>query len=470
MHPSTTPDFFKIISRSLKAGLMILTILVLALGLTAAPSQAADSSGRGAQESGSAADAVSAKKSQKAGNKAGKKSRHADKGKKARKGSKGKKRKGKKGKSSRAVSVRGTLAALPPIVQPGLSPAAPSNNGALVATFTPASPGQRVTLERRVGRRWKTVGSATEDAWGSASFSPAPGTYRARTTDGSRTWNTGTVTTTRWTPQFEDTFSGTDLDPAVWNDQKREHESVYAPRTCARVDRAARRVQDGVLHLGVAADPERLGLPCNYSTPRKSGTSMYVLNSQVATEFTRSFTHGTIAARMKPQRSKGMHSALWLLPEGTTYQDGNAAAGTEIDVMEFWGESARGNDAIGAHIHYYEAGWEKVSHGALFPETRRALSQGREWWEEFHVFSVEWTPTEYVFRIDGREYYRESNAVSQSGQYLVLSNLTSDYELSELTQAKLSDTAQVDWIRVFEPKSIESARTTRGRVLRRSAR
>ena len=50
---------------------------------------------------------------------------------------------------------------------------------------------------------------------------------------------TGSVTTTRWTPQFEDTFSGTALDASVWNDQKREHESVYAPRTCARVDPSA---------------------------------------------------------------------------------------------------------------------------------------------------------------------------------------------------------------------------------------
>lgn len=367
-------------------------------------------------------------------------------------------------KRAQRATVTATLASLPPIVQPGTSPAAPSDDGTLVATFAPASPGEKVLLEKRVRSGWKVVATATEDAWGSAAFTPGPGTYRASSTSGGRTWTSGSVTTARWSPEFEDTFSGTTLDPAVWNDQKREHESVYAPRTCARVDPAARRVGDGVLRLGVAADPARLGQPCSYTTPRTSGTSPYLLNSQVATEYTRFFQHGIVAARIKPQRAKGMHSGFWLLPSGTKYTDGVPAAGTEIDVMEFFGETGRGTETIGSHVHYYEANWDKISYGNFFRATRNALtSSRRNWWDEFHVFSVEWTPKEYIFRVDGREYYRETQAVSQSMQYLVLSNLTSDYELGELTADELSDTAQVDWVRVFDATSRESARVTRGR-------
>lgn len=377
---------------------------------------------------------------------------------------------GGRGTKARKVSVRGTLASLPPIVQPGLSPAAPSDNGSLVATFTPADPGRKVTLERRTARGWKAVTTSTEDSWGSAAFSPAAGTYRARTTTGGRTWVTGSVTSTRWTPQFEDTFSGTALNTTVWNDQRREHESVYAPRTCARVDPSARRVGEGVLHLGVALDPARAGLPCDYTSTRTSGTSPYLLNSQVATEHTRFFRHGIVAARIKPQRAKGMHSGLWLLPSGTKYTDGVPAAGAEIDIMEFFGENGRDNETIGSHIHYYEAGWDKISLGDTFKDARQVLGKNRSWWDEFHVFSVEWTPTEYIFRVDGREYYRETGAVSQADQYLVLSNLTSDWELHELTADEFSDTAQVDWVRVFDASSQESVRVTRGRkVARKSA-
>jgi beta-glucanase (GH16 family) len=366
-------------------------------------------------------------------------------------------------KPSRGKSLTATLTSLPPIVAPGTSPSAPSSTGSLLATFRPAAPGRRVVLEKKAGRTWKVVDTAREDRWGSAAFAPGRGTYRARTTAGGRTFATRPVTTQRWTPEFEDTFSGTDLDTAVWNDQKREHESVYAPRTCARVDPAARRVEGGVLHLGVAADPQRVGTPCAYSTARGSGTSPYLLNSQVATEYTRSFRHGIVAARIKPQRAKGMHSGFWMLPQGTTYVDGVPAGGTEIDVMEFFGETGRGDETIGSHVHYYEPGWNKVSLGDMFPTARRSLAPQRSWWQEFHVFSVEWTAREYIFRIDGREYYREPKAVSQVPQYLVLSNLTSDYELGELTSDELGDTAQVDWVRVFDATSRQTSRTTYGR-------
>lgn len=367
---------------------------------------------------------------------------------------------------ARKAEVRGTLAALPPIVQPGTSSADPSDTGVLVATFTPASPGQRVTLERQTRRGWKSVSTSTEDGFGSATFAPTPGTYRARTTTGGRTWVTGRVTTARWQPAFEDTFAGTTLDTSVWNDQKREHESVYAPRTCARVDPSARRVADGVLHLGVALDPALAGAPCSYTSSRSSGMSPYLLNSQVATEHTRFFRHGIVAARIKPQRTKGMHTGFWMLPSGTRYTDGVPSAGTEIDIMEFFGENGRGTESIGSHVHYYEADWDKVSLGDTFPSTRYVLGTGRDWWDEFHVFSVEWTPTTYVFRVDGREYYRETRAVSQAEQYLVLSTLTSDYELADLTPAELTDTAQVDWVRVFDGTSRQSSRITVGRRAR----
>jgi hypothetical protein len=45
----------------------------------------------------------------------------------------------------------------------------------------------------------------------------------------------------------------------------------------------------------------------------------------------------------------------------------------------------------------------------------------------------------------------------------VLSNLTSDYELGELTADELGDTAQVDWVRVFDATSRQTSRVTSGR-------
>lgn len=364
--------------------------------------------------------------------------------------------------ANRKIVGRGTLVALPPIVQPGTSPTSPSSTGQVVATFEPARPDSPVLLERRAGGEWRQVARKRQDSWGSAAFSAPAGTYRARTVTGRDTdVLTGRIVSKDWTPSFEDTFSGASLDATVWNDQRREHESVYAPRTCARTDPAARRVEAGVLHLGIALDPARLDQRCPYTTDDGAGEQAYLLTSQVATEHTRLFRHGIAAARIKPQRAKGMHSSFWLLPEATKFTDGDPTAGTEIDVMEFFGEAPNGRETIGSFVSYYEPGWQNVQYGGMFREARRALADGARWWDEFHVFSMEWTPREYIFRVDGREYHRETNAVSLAQQYLVLSMLASDHELAELTADEFDDTAQVDWVRVYDAASTMSARSTR---------
>ena len=50
----------------------------------------------------------------------------------------------------------------------------------------------------------------------------------------------------------------------------------------------------------------------------------------------------------------------------------------------------------------------------------------------------------------------------------MLSNLTSDDELRELTPAETDDAARVDWDRVFDAESRTSSRTTTGRRSRSS--
>ena len=60
-----------------------------------------------------------------------------------------------------------------PPAQLGIEASQLADPMALVATFAPASPGEKVTLEKRVKGGWKVVATAAEDAWGSAAFTPA---------------------------------------------------------------------------------------------------------------------------------------------------------------------------------------------------------------------------------------------------------------------------------------------------------
>ena len=72
------------------------------------------------------------------------------------------------------------------------------------------------------------------------------------------------------------------------------------------------------------------------------------------------------------------------------------------------------------------------------------------WWVGYHVFSVEWTPEEYVFRVDGRETWRTSAGVSGVPEYPILSLLSSDYELPNLGgEDRLPQHLYVDWVQFW---------------------
>jgi hypothetical protein len=62
------------------------------------------------------------------------------------------------------------------------------------------------------------------------------------------------------------------------------------------------------------------------------------------------------------------------------------------------------------------------------------------------VFSVEWTPREYVFRIDGRETTRITSGVSHHPEFLILSMLSSDFELDLIDDEDLPQYLDVDWV------------------------
>ena len=46
---------------------------------------------------------------------------------------------------------------------------------------------------------------------------------------------------------------------------------------------------------------------------------------------------------------------------------------------------------------------------------------GDDWAGSYHVFSVEWTPERYIFRINGKETCRTTKVVSGIDQFLILS-------------------------------------------------
>ena len=86
----------------------------------------------------------------------------------------------------------------------------------------------------------------------------------------------------------------------------------------------------------------------------------------------------------------------------------------------------------------------------MWPEAKARLSHGDDFWKSFHVFSVQWTRDTYTFSIDGRPHWRTRAGVSGIDEHLILSLLTSDYELPRLDNDRLPSRMHVDWVRVWQ--------------------
>lgn len=341
----------------------------------------------------------------------------------------------------------GTLTVLPGVVGQGAAPAAPTNATQAVATFAPARTGRKVILQRLQAKTWSTIARGIQDGSGSVGFTlpDKNGLYRAVTAAQGKVPAvvTAQAKARDFTLLFEDTFDTTALDGGKWADESTIDGDAFQ-RSCARVGDSARTVGGGTLNMGVVTDTTKDGV-CNWVTTGASGTNDWMINTQVTTRDKFAFTYGYAAARMKLQADKGMHSSFWLQP-----QPGSDKASAEIDVMEFFGRTDKGDSNLAAFVHEYEDGKPFRKFGGAFDHPNTMKPVGDTWWDSYHVFSVEWTPTGYVFRVDGREFHRETNAVSHSPQYLLLSMLTSDYELPNLTPERMGQTAAVDWVRVWQ--------------------
>jgi len=194
-------------------------------------------------------------------------------------------------------------------------------------------------------------------------------------------------------------------------------------------------VRDGTLRLQVKRDP---------------ATEGHYLNGHISTEQSYLFRYGVAAARVKFQRPRGTHGAFWSQsPTYGTPPGDPKAAGTEVDIGEYFGDGA-GNGGLASYVYHRDEAGENVKDGDILPGAAKVVGSADSFWRRFHVYSVEWSPDGYVFRIDGRETFRSDSAVSARTQFLVLSLLSSDWELPKLDRSQLPAQMQVDWVRVWQ--------------------
>lgn len=230
-----------------------------------------------------------------------------------------------------------------------------------------------------------------------------------------------------WKLVWHDEFDGTVLDETKWSyRQLGKRESSFISKECISLD--------GRGHLLV-------------SVKEKEGQ---LLNGMIGTQKKFSMTYGLIEGRIKFPRMQGHHGSLWMQPENPEkVVNDPARSGAEIDIIEWFGAGKKGGSTA-SNIYWPGQGGSKEHHAGGTKDFKSLLKKGEEWSDDFHIFSLEWTKDEYVFRIDGHESYRIREGISQTPQYLILSLFTADWEKDRLDRKKLPSSMVVDWVRVWQ--------------------
>ena len=143
--------------------------------------------------------------------------------------------------------------------------------------------------------------------------------------------------------------------------------------------------------------------------------------------------------------------------------DGSGQDGTEVDVFEsfYYKDHKVGNDCIKTGIHYDGYGEDEKgdSIGKVFITN--------DPYTEYNTYGVEWSPTEYIFYLNGVETGRLSTGgVSQNPEYLLLScefagengKQSSDRHgtgpISQTPSANWPAEFRVDYVRCYQYKEL----------------
>ena len=161
--------------------------------------------------------------------------------------------------------------------------------------------------------------------------------------------------------------------------------------------------------------------------------------------------YGFAAARVKWAPLGGMHSAFWLDSPSDAPAMTAAAPRVEIDIAEYFGDG-RSKGGLATFVHSMTPKGIKSVGGEF--QSRQLLPKKKEWSQGWHVYSVEWSPTGYIFRVDGVITLKTAKNVSHSPKRLLLSSLTSSWEIPKLKIGKLPTVTKFDWVHVWEnPKA-----------------
>lgn len=184
------------------------------------------------------------------------------------------------------------------------------------------------------------------------------------------------------------------------------------------------------------------------------------LNSKFA------FLYGRVDIRAKIPTNQGTWPALWMLGKNVNENGGffNAQFGTtgwpacgEIDIMEHGITPSQPTGFIQSAIHTPSSHGNTVNHGGTI-----ASNLGND----FHVYSVNWSPFQITFLLDGVAFYTYNPAVKNANtwpfdaeQYLLL-NIAMGGVAGNIPSSFTQAAMEIDYVRVYQNLDIDTEAPT----------
>ncbi|WP_188362377.1 family 16 glycosylhydrolase [Flavobacterium orientale] len=212
-------------------------------------------------------------------------------------------------------------------------------------------------------------------------------------------------------------------------------------------------VNEGFLTIKAIKEPyTNQGVTKQYTSAR--------LNSKFA------FLYGRVDIRAKIPTNQGTWPALWMLGKNVNEIGGffNAEFGTtnwpacgEIDIMEHGITPSQPAGFIQSALHTPSSFGNTVNHGGTI-----ASNLGND----FHVYSVNWSPFQITFLLDGVAFYTYNPAVKNAStwpfdaeQYLLL-NIAMGGVAGNIPSSFTQASMEIDYVRVYQNLQVDTEAPT----------
>jgi beta-glucanase (GH16 family) len=173
-------------------------------------------------------------------------------------------------------------------------------------------------------------------------------------------------------------------------------------------------------------------------------------SARLTTQFKGDWTLGRVEIRAKLPNTQGIWPAFWMLPTRARY--GGGAVGGEIDIMEMVGSEP---SRVYGTLHFgnpaeHSSGSYDLPHGKTFSD-------------DFHIFTMEWEPTEIRWYVDDILFHAETEwfttgrkdakfpAPFDQDFYLLINVAVGGYWPGSPNETSVfPQTLYVDYVRVFQ--------------------